>query len=337
MANGANHSAASVLVTGATGFVGRALVAQLLQQHVRLRLLVRNIDHARQWSDSKVEAVVGDLTQAHSLGGICDGVTTVFHLASHASLRAAHEADPNAGHRPVSEIGTQALVEHALRAGVQKFVFASSIKVFGESGCNGPDELTPARPNSDYGRAKRSAEQTVLNATEMNPTILRLAPLYGVGNDSIIARLIAALDRGWLPRLPECGNRRSLVHVDDVVRALLVSAEHLDAAGKIYHLTDGMSYSIDTLLRLIADAVGRPLPMWTAPKLLLNAAASAGTLLGRILDRQLPFNHDVLEKLLGSAWVRDGRIRADLGFATRHTLQSALPEIIANYRASCRK
>jgi nucleoside-diphosphate-sugar epimerase len=297
-------------------------------------LLVRDDHAARASLDPKVEIFVGDLARPQTLDGCCEGVGAVFHLASHSPRALPRLQDHDDLYRRVVANGTQWLVQHARAAGAKKFILASTLKVFGEFGCDGADEATPPRPDSAYGRAKVAAEQAVLSAPEIGPTIVRLAPIYGVGNNSVVSRLIVALSRRWTPLLPDTQNRRSMVHFDDVAAALTLVATRSDTAGRVYHLTDGMTYSTRDIIRFISEAMGRPMPRWTIPGGALKLAASAGEILEPLLGRSLPFNRDIIEKLLGSSWMRDGLIRNELGFSAKNTLATALPEMVAKVRES---
>lgn len=329
----------TVLVTGATGFIGQRLVSRLVGRGMRVKVLVREprcAEVAKRWASAAVGICSGDLAEPETLQGVCDEVATVLHLAGRAHTDDANDELGAAIHRRVTVEGTRALLEEARRAGVQQFVFLSSVKAMGEGGWECLDESAPARPTTPYGQAKREAEELVLEAGArygMHVTVLRLPLVYGPGVKGNLLRLIEAVDRGRFPPLPEVGNRRSLVHVDDVAQALLLAADKDEAHGKVYIVTDGQTYSTRQIYTLLCRALGKPLPRWVLPAAVLYGAARVGDVLARFLPRPPPLTSAVLDKLLGSACYRSDRIQRELGFRPSRTLADALPEMVEEYRA----
>jgi nucleoside-diphosphate-sugar epimerase len=250
----------TVLVTGASGYIGRHLVDVLVAAGLSVRVLLRaGRSRSTRSSDSstRVEIATGDLADPASLSGVCRGIDTVFHLAGYAHADDSDRASGHALHRQVTVAGTRALLEQAVAAGAKKFVFVSSVKAAGEGGDLQLNEDSPASPSSGYGKAKREAERLVLNAAIRHTAVLRLPLVYGRDNKGNLPRMIAAIDRGRFPPPPRVRNRRSMVHVDDVVRALLLVSEDPRAHGQCYIVTDDRDYSTRELYELISQALGR--------------------------------------------------------------------------------
>lgn len=320
----------SALVTGATGFVGSRLVAYLQRRGVRCTAAGRDQAKAESlWADSVAWRHL-DLASNEHQAGTCDGVDTVFHLAGYAH---ADDSDNDALgiHRRVTVEGTKALVQEAARAGVQRFMYLSSTKAMGEGGDRCLDEQSPAAPITAYGRAKRDAEQTVLEAGRkcgMRVCVLRLPLVYGPGVKGNLLHMIHAIDRGRFPPLPEVSNRRSMVHVDDVVQALWLAAESPRANGQIYLVTDGCAYSTRQIYEGIRLALGKRLPGWTVPVGILRLAANLAEFAGKVWPRPKGFNGTVLEKLLGSAWYSSDKISRELGYKPHHSFYAGLPEMV---------
>jgi len=328
-----------ILVTGAIGFIGRALVARLLAESMPVRLLVRaprRNDVAAFWLGQAPQVCVGDVTEPASLRDACADVHTVLHLASHSPRNVAPGVDPDTGHWPVTAEGTRALVGAAQHAGVRRFVLVSSVRVMCEGGAEGLDESSVPAPTSAYGRAKFAAEEAVRSASALQSSILRLPPVYGSGGEGMVSRMIAAVDRGWFPPPPKTVNKRSMIHLDDVVTAILLLARRPEAVGKTYIATDGELYSTHEIYRQVCAALGRPAPQWATPQALLRIAATAGDVLARLSGRSMPFDSQALEKLVGNAWYRSERIVRELGFAPQQNLRSALPGMVAFQRESRR-
>jgi nucleoside-diphosphate-sugar epimerase len=163
--------------------------------------------------------------------------------------------------------------------------------------------------------------------------VLRLPLVYGLDNKGNIPRMVAAIARGRFPPLPATGNRRSMVHVADVVQALVLATTRPEANGKVYYVTDGVAYSTRAIYDGIRAALGLPPPRVRVPKWFLRSGAWIGDLLQRLTRWNMPLTSETLEKLLGSAWYSNARIEQELGFHPTRTLSDSLPEIVASVRA----
>lgn len=318
----------SVLVTGATGFIGRRVVDALRARGARPRILVRS-DRALPTGWAGVEVIIGDLSDAASLARACDGAHTVLHAAAFAHVDTANAPDFAARHWAVNAEGSFRLLDAAVNAGVERFVLVSSVKAVGDPGAQCRDESWDSLPETPYGRAKRAAEERVLAvgwARGLHTVNLRPALVYGPGMKANLARLIEAARRGWLPPLPETGNRRSLVHVDDVVRAILLVASKPAAAGKTYIVTDGAPCSGRELYVMIRTALQRPTPSWAVPAGVLRVAAESVDRLRWLAGSRNRKAHTTLEKLLGWACYDSTRISTELGYCPVWTLERYLKE-----------
>lgn len=322
-----------ILVTGASGFIGARFLAARREQRDDLAALVRSA-RAGARLPSGTQVRTADLSVPDSLEGVCAGVDTVVHLASHAETEGRPERDEPDAHQRVTVEGTRRLLAEARRAGVRRFVFMSSVKAMGEGAEECLDETSPPRPVSAYGRAKLAAERLVSEAAAdgLETCTLRLPMVYGPNPKGSLMRMIAAIDRGRFPPLPEVGNRRSMVHVDDVVQALSLAVSHEAAAGRLYIVTDGQQYSARRLYAAICRALGQPVRLWAVPAPVLRLGALTGDVFQRLTRRPFPLNSVVLQKLVGSACYKSDRIMWELGFRPNVTLERALPEMIDLYK-----
>jgi nucleoside-diphosphate-sugar epimerase len=331
-------SGENILVTGATGFIGKNLVDVLLRHGAHIHVMVRDVSKARKLLPHHgIHFIPGDLVNPRSWHEAINA-DTIFHLAGYAHAISDLDNRSSDVHKNITVDGTQHLLNAAVRAGVKRFIFASSVKAMSEeTGSLCLDESSPAKPGSVYGHAKLKAEELVLAMGEkhgMHVCNLRLAMVFGPHNKGNLPRMIAAIDQGRFPPLPEVNNKRSMVHVNDVIQGMLLAAENPAACGKTYILTDGHIYSTRQIYISICTALGRRIPRWTLPVGMLNIAAKLGDIAGRIQGGRSALDSETLRKLIGSACYSSGKITKELGYCPTRTLQDALPEMIAAYKAS---
>jgi nucleoside-diphosphate-sugar epimerase len=320
-----------VFVTGASGFIGQHLVRVLLGQGAIVTILSRS---PAADGEQRYKTIVGNLTYPATLEGICRDVKTVFHLGGYAHA-VDHSDDKSASTNwQVTVEGTKALIEQSIKAGVSRFLFFSSAKAMGEGGEICLDETTESQPVTSYGKAKREAEKLVLEAAQygLSPTVLRLPMVYGPGCKGNLPRMIQAVACGRFPPLPDTRNKRSMVDVRDVVQATMLAATNPVATGKIYVVTDGKAYTTRQIYEWICAALGRPVPRWVIPLVLLRFAAHIGDTIGRLSGRRFVLDTDALDKLLGSAWYSSEKISRELGYKPAYTLKDSLPEMVAEFR-----
>ena len=299
-----------VLVTGATGFVGRGVVAELATAGATVRAAVRS-PHTLP---AAVEAVaVGDIGPDTDWSEALSGADIVIHLAAHVHQMGG--GNPADFYR-VNTLGTIALARAAAAAGVQRLVFLSSIKVNGEhteeQPFRGEDRPDPQDP---YARSKLEAEQglwAVRGSSSMEATVLRPPLVYGPGVGANFAALQRALWRGLPLPLGAVANRRSLIFVRNLASAIVAAARHPLADGRTFLVSDGGAVSTPQLLRSLATGMGRPARLIPVPKMLLRAA---GVLLGR---------GEQMSRLLSSLEVDSAPIRETIGWSPPFTFEEGL-------------
>ena len=262
------------LITGASGFIGSHLCRHVREQGHRVRALLRHPAEG-PWD----EAVYGELTAPSLPEDLFAGIEGIFHLAGRAHAQdSSREAERL--HRKINVEGTRALLAGARRAGVKRFVYFSSIKAAGDPGERCVDETWDAAPADPYGRSKREAEQRVLETGKesgMHVCNLRPVLVYGRGVQGNLKRMLQSIARGRFPPLPESGNRRSLVSVDDLVCAAWLAMNHPQANGKTYIVCDGHPLSTRQMYEAMCRALGRKVPGWWVPLWMLRAGARLGT------------------------------------------------------------
>jgi nucleoside-diphosphate-sugar epimerase len=310
-----------VLVTGGKGFIGSELARALRENNYLVFTLGRKASN-----DS--HHIVYDLMAEESPTGLFDGISTIFHLAGKAHDLSENQQD-SAEYRLVNTEGTRKLLEAAQKAGVEKFIFFSSVKAVGGDETDLMDESVTLPADTPYGCSKFEAEQLVLNSGYVpHSVVIRPSMVYGLAKKGNLPRMIRAIKQGFFPPLPEVHNHRSMVHVEDIVKAAILAAERPEAAGQIYIVTDSVSYSTRQIYDWIREALNLPPVGWSLPLGLLKSSARIGDVMSYLLGRRFPFDSAALGKLIGSAWYSSAKIETELGFRAEHTLQKSLPDIV---------
>lgn len=313
------------LVTGGTGFVGKKLCALLLSNGCELRLLLRR--HTRS---IKAKQYINDFEKDVSPQGSLSDIDTVFHLAgvAHDDRTDCHQRSDI--YRKVNTNATIKLAKLSAARGVKRFIFISSVKAGGsppQGVCAGE---TPQRePEGIYGQTKRDAEIALLRIgkqTGMHVSIIRPALVYGPNLKGNLKKMLVGVNKGWFPPIPETSNIRTMIHVDDLLSAILLAAEKEDANGEIFIVTDGKHYSSREIYNEMCLATGHKIPSWSVPESLFFILAKLGDQMGKFI--KVPFDSYRYRKLLGDDCYTSSKICDKLGFQPYMTLKDALPEIM---------
>jgi nucleoside-diphosphate-sugar epimerase len=310
-----------ILVTGATGFVGAALVARLAREGTQTRACVRRDDAATPDGVHMVQ-VGGGLTADTDWSRALIGVSVVVHAAARVHVMDDTAADPLTEFRRVNVEGTLNLARQAAAAGVRRFVFISSIKVNGESTL--PEQpFTPddkPAPLDAYGVSKMEAEQGLRELaaqTGMEVVIIRLPLVYGPGVKANFAALMRAVQRGWPLPLGAVHNQRSLVALDNLVDFIVTCLSHPQAANQTFLVSDGHDLSTTELVRGLACAAGVPARLLPVPVWALQAGAA---LLGK---------GDAVQRLCGNLQVDIAKARTLLGWVPPVSVDEGLRRAVA--------
>ena len=313
----------SVLVTGASGFVGRALTSFLVSSGHSVRAASRQpLLHAHVGGFESV--MTGDLDQATDWTIALNGIDSVVHLAARVHVMQDHAVDPLAEFRRVNVLGTLQLARQAVDAGVRRFVFISSVKVNGEGTPTArpytADDV-PA-PMDAYGVSKLEAEQGLLAlaaSTGLEVVIIRPVLVYGPGVRANFLKMMQWLDRGLPLPLGAIDNRRSLVSVNNLVSLILLCLEHPDAVNQVFLASDGEDMSTTALMRRTALALGKVARLVPVPEAVLTVAAGW---LGK---------RDVAQRLCGSLQVDIAKTRRVLGWTPPLSVDAGLAQAAQDY------
>jgi len=305
---------ANILLTGATGFVGQALLGQLLESESHK--VTAALRSANGFDRCEVYAV-GDFTGDTNWSSALTNQQVVIHAAARAHIMKDEVADPLAEYRRVNVDGTLNLARQAAAVGVKRFIFISSIKVNGEQTplvqpFTAND--TPA-PEDAYGTSKWEAEQglqQLASETGMEVVIIRPPLVYGPGVKGNFASMIKLVAKGLPLPLGAIHNQRSLVAVDNLVDLIIICIDHPAAANQVFLAGDGQDLSTTELLRGVARAMGKPARLIPVPSSLLMLGA---TLLGK---------KAVAQRLLGSLQVDITKAREVLGWEPPVSVEEGL-------------
>jgi len=316
-----------ILITGASGFVGQALVRQLASEgHHHLRAALRPTAKLPVDSRTLEKVIIEELAPDTNWSAALEGMEAVVHCAARVHVMNETAGDPLSEFRRTNVEGTLALARQAQRAGVRRFIFISSIKVNGEETQPGRPftaDDTPA-PADPYGISKMEAEQALRELARngtMEVVVIRPVLVYGPGVKANFLSMIRWLDKGIpLPLGGITSNRRSLVALDNLVDLICVCLSHPDAAGQVFLVSDGEDLSTTAMLRRISLALGKSpfLPSLPASWLMLAA---------RIMGRP-----GIAQRLCGSLQVDISKNRDLLGWTPRTTVDAAFQKTVDAYR-----
>jgi UDP-4-keto-D-QuiNAc 4-reductase len=311
------------LVTGASGFVGRAVVARLAADgwHVRSTTRRRGAD-----SEGQVETVANmELHPATNWAKALDGVDLIVHCGARVHKMRDSAADPLAEYRLVNTAATAALARQGAAAGVRRFVFLSTI------GVNGPETHglpfrpdDPPAPHTPYALSKLEAELElgrIGNETGIEIVVIRPPLVYGPEAPGNFARLLLALWRGIPLPLGAIHNRRSLVALGNLVDLIASAAAHEAAANRTLLVCDDEDVSTPDLLRRIGFALGRPARLLPVPVRVIRGAA---LLVGR---------PELAQQLCASLQIDLGATRSVLGWKPPVRVTEALEETAQHFIA----
>ena len=313
----------TLLVTGATGFVGSHVAEIARGQPFRMRALVRKEADTERLRAAGFEVVRGSLQDATALREAADGADAVLHLAAATQARSFED------YRLANAAGTQALID-AVLAGAprpRRLIYLSSLAAVGPSLDGRPvSRDTAPRPLTAYGRTKLAGEQACEAVGGiLEVAILRAPAVYGP-RDRDVFEFFRMARRGVVV-LPGGGPRTlQMIHAADLARALVLAATAEGTSG-VYHVAEARSYEMEEMARMVVTAVGRRARIVKVPGGMISAAASASERLAGLFGKSTIFNRDKARELLAPGWLCETELaRRDFGFEAHIPLQAGLSE-----------
>jgi len=324
------------LVTGANGALGPSLIIFLASKGWDVHALVRqpNLDILGR---IPAKVFVGDITSPKSLREAFQGVDVVFHLAALLHILNPSE-DSVQDYHLTNVIGTKNVISQAQQEGVRRVVFFSTIAVYGDHSSSVLTEETIPRPDSIYGRTKLEAEKVVLSARRNDGkplgVVLRLSAVYGARIKGNYRRLLRSLDSGRFIPVGRGENRRTLVFDRDVAQAAFLTANHPAAPGSIYNVTDGHFHTVEEIITIMCDALGRTPPRLMLPIGPIRRIVGLSEDALRFFNRRAPITRASLDKFTEDIAVDGRRIQEHLGFSPQYDLAAGWNETVAEMRRS---
>jgi nucleoside-diphosphate-sugar epimerase len=314
----------SVLVTGANGFIGRALCAKMVAEGWQVRGAVRSMARIADLPTGVEIVQIGSIGPEIDWSQALSGVDTVVHLAGRTHVVREWAQDPLVEFRKVNVAGTESLARSSAALGVRRLIFISSVKVNGEqTGLTLDDkglmfsEKDSPNPQDAYAQSKLEAEQ-ILNRlaeeSQLELVIIRPPLVYGPGVGANFLRLMRIVHRGIPMPFSSVKNARSFVYVGNLADAIVTCVPHPKALGKTFLVSDGEEVSTPDLIRRIASVLGRPARLVPFP---ISLMYLAGKLTGRTTD---------VDRLVGSLVVDSSRIRGELEWTPPYTMSQGLSE-----------
>lgn len=306
-----------ILVTGATGFLGSFLCNKLLKDGFSVRGTLLPSEKASSLTGGvepvTVERLGADTTWSHSL----KDVDIIIHLAARVHIMNDRELDPLTEFRRVNVEGTVQLAREAAKAGVNRFVYISSIKVNGEENITPYTTESSPTPLDPYGISKWEAEQSLRKIeaeTGMEVVIIRPPLVYGPGVKANFLKMMYIINCGIPMPFASITNKRSLIYIGNLVDAIINCATHTVAAGQTYLVSDGVDVSTPELIRRTTAALGVTSRLLPFPAALMN-------LVGKLMGK-----NDVVARLTGSLMVDSSKIRKELEWKPPFTMEEGLAE-----------
>jgi nucleoside-diphosphate-sugar epimerase len=310
-----------ILVSGASGFVGRALCSSLVN-HFPLRISVR--DKSKTELFENVDTLEASLSPDQDWSHALTGVSVVVHCAARVHVMNDKAANPLLEFRRVNVDGALNLARQAAKAGARRFVFLSSIKVNGECTDLGHPFMADQIPvpSDPYGVSKYEAEiglRVLSEETGMEVVIIRLPLVYGPGVKANFLSMMNWLRRGFpLPLGGVIKNRRSFIFIDNLISMIIVCINHPAAANQTFLVSDDEDLSTTELLERMALALGRPSKLIAVPE---NLVAGGAKLIGR---------SDIFQRLCGSLQVDIRKTKDLLGWSPPVTVDEGLRRTAAS-------
>ena len=313
----------TLLVTGASGFVGQALLARLQDCSLNYRSAFRRLPE----SYDQHAVAVGIMNDTTNWSVALRGIDIIIHLAARAHIMSDEAVDPLSEYRLVNVAGTLNLARQAAAAGVKRFIFVSSIKVNGEttSGLQPFTESLICEVQDPYGISKKEAEdglRIIASETGMDVVIIRPPLVYGPNVKANFLNLMKLANTPIPLPFGVINNKRSMVYVGNLVDFIVLCIDHPAAANQTFLVCDGEDLSLRSLISLMRASLGRPMRLLPVPAFLFRIA-------GRVTGKG-----EVVDRLVGDLQIDSSKAQNLLNWIPPFTVQQGISATVASYLQS---
>ena len=311
-----NFSSMNILVTGATGFVGTSLCYLLKEKH-SVSVVIRNPDDTKKLPTGIKSIFVESIEQSFPLQSL-NNAEVIIYLAARVHQMKNHKPDALEAYRTINTYAPIHLAKQAVKNGVKRFIYLSSVKVNGEEAANLPhsySEEDPANPVDFYGQSKWEAEQGLFQLAEetgLEVVVIRPPLIYGARVKANFLQLLKIIDKSIPLPFSSIQNSRSLVYVGNLVDAIIACIEHPNAKNQTFIVSDNEDLSTPELIRRLGNALGKPPILLPVPTGLIQFA-------GKITGKT-----NVVNRLLGSLQVDSSKIRQMLNWKPPYTVDEGM-------------
>ncbi len=309
--------AKTCFVTGGNGKLGQRLIKELLAKGFKVKALVKSNDRVVSLP-AGVIPYIGDISDRHVLEDACKNTNYVFHLAAIVSQNKKFTSEIIS----VNVEGTRNILEAAEKAGADRFVYPSSIDVYGIKRKEMLTEESRPKTEDRYGYSKLLAEKEISKFTASLPsTILRLSTIYGTGFEKSFFKVFDAISKGKMYIIGSGKNNLAIVHENDAANALLLAAEKTpDRTSEIFNITDGAMHTQQSLINMAADLLGVERPMKHLNEFMV-----------KIIAKTRDLDVDELRFLTSNRQVSIDKAKRILGYSPKVSVEKGGKELVEEF------
>ncbi len=315
-----------IAITGATGCIGRPLMDKLISDGAYLKVLILPDDSAPNYTDNKVEIITGDLGSPEALTMLCQDCDVVFHLAGMVHSVPGTKSEEQKFYQ-VNVEGTRKLLQAANENRVKRIVFSSTVGVYGKNSDFHGDELSPCKPWSVYAESKYQAEQLILNRSHNDKpegVVLRFPVVYGPLDRGNVAKLIKAVNRKIFFHFGDGNCLRSMISSKNAAAAMVRAAYEPMAAGEIFCVTDGIDYTMNTLVDSICRTMKLKRRPFHVPVFFADLVGNFGDIVRMGSFFSFPLDSDRIRKLSRSLTFSCAKAKKILGYMPVEKLEEGI-------------
>lgn len=323
-----------ILITGATGFIGKWLTQALVERQHLCRCLVRDVSGLNHLEKLHVEIHRGDLLNGTALDGAVRDVDAIYHLAAEGHVSAT-STKAEKRFLEVNVEGSRMLGEKAAKAGVRRFIHFSSTAAMGLARQGSDiDEAEKCNPITPYQQSKYASERVVLEVgqqSEMEVIVLRPCMVYGPGASGQFLKICTMVKKGLFWQLGGKPSLMPIVHVSDVVQAALLALDK-GRSNSVYLIASDRSESTDEIRRLILRCLEVRRPKIVIPVALAKYGALVLETVAQSFGVEPPITRKNIESTLANRVFSIEKARAELGYAPQVSIDNGISETVAWYR-----